>query len=90
MGEDALESYNQFSWGESEIQESFDVVLAKFDEHFKGKKRLMFSIYKSWSHQPSEGQEFIDYSTDVQKLANQCKFAEKGKHDSRQVDFFNA
>ena len=37
----------------------------------------MFSIYKSWSHQPSEGQEFIDYSTDVQKLANQCKFAEK-------------
>ena len=77
VGEDALERYNQFSWTEDEDQESFAAVVAKFDEHFKGKKRLVFSRYRFWSHQRSEGQEFVDYYTDLQKLANQCEFEEK-------------
>ena len=77
VGEDALERYNQFSWGEAEDPESFAAVVAKFDEHFKGKKRLVFSRYKFWSHQRSEGQDFIDYHTDLQKIANQCEFQEK-------------
>ena len=78
VGEDALERYNQFSWGEAEDPDSFAAVVAKFYEHFKGKKRLVFSRYKFWSHQRSEGQDFVDYYTDLQKLANQCEFQETG------------
>ena len=42
VGEDALERYNQFSWTEDEDQESFAAVVAKFDEHFKGKTFIKF------------------------------------------------
>lgn len=63
--------------GEDESRERFSIVLAKFDEHFKGKKRLVFCRYQLWSYQRSEGHEFIDYFTNLQELANQCEFAEK-------------
>ena len=46
-------------------------------EHLEGEKRLVLSRYKFWCPQRSEGQELVDYITNVEKLANQCEFAEK-------------
>ena len=37
----------------------------------------MFSRCRFWSNQQSKGQEFVDYYTDLQKLANQCEFEKK-------------
>ncbi len=67
LGEDALERYNQFSWDEVEDTENFETVVAKFDDHFKGKKRLVFSRYRFWTQQRSERQEFFGYYTEYQK-----------------------
>ncbi len=77
LGEDALERYNQFSWDETEDTENFGTVVGKFNNDFKGKKQFVFSRYRFWSQQHSEGQEFVDYYTELQKLANQCELAEK-------------
>ena len=46
LREDAFERSNQFLCGEDKDQETFNAILAKCDEHFKGKKIQWLSYIK--------------------------------------------
>ena len=57
-------------------ENNHDVVVEKFRTHFEGRKRLVFMRYKFWSYNRAEGQSFLDYLTNLQKLARPCEFLE--------------
>ena len=55
----------------------YDDVVKKLEEHFKGKKRLVYHRYRFWSYHRPEGMAFLDCFTKLQKLADVCEFKEK-------------
>ncbi len=77
IGRDARERYNHFTWDAEADRHQYGRVIAKFDEHFRGKRRLMFSRYKFWSYEDPEGQELMEYVTTLRTLADQCEFTER-------------
>ncbi|KAI0213504.1 hypothetical protein LSAT2_001457, partial [Lamellibrachia satsuma] len=52
-------------------------VMQKFEDHFNGLKRTVFSRYQFWTYRRAEQQPFVDYLTAIQNLADACEFAEK-------------
>ena len=61
LKEHAHQKYNQFYCeGKIKFESAMMLFLATFNEPFNGKKRLVFTRYKSWSHQSFAGQEFVD------------------------------
>ena len=77
IGRAARERYNHFEWETNGDENKYAAVMAKFDEHFRGRKRSVFMRYKFWTHEPSEGQDFLHYLTSLRTLADQCEFMEK-------------
>ncbi|KAI0211807.1 hypothetical protein LSAT2_003331 [Lamellibrachia satsuma] len=51
--------------------------MQKFEDHFNGLKRTVFSRYKFWTYRWAEQQPFVDYLTTIQNLADACEFVEK-------------
>ena len=77
VGQEARERYNHFAWDADSDNLHYDKVIQKFDDHFQGKKHLVFSTYKFWSHEQSEDQDLMDYVTTLRTLACQCELTEK-------------
>ena len=70
MGEEATERFDQLKWAEpgeyglppaGEDPNKYDDVVKKLEEHFKGKKRLVYYRYQFWSYRHPEGIAFLDY-----------------------------
>ena len=79
IGPDALKRYNHFTFDEAagEDSKSYVQVMQKFEDHFNGLKRTVFSRYQFWAYRRAEQQPFVDYPTAIQNLADACEFAEK-------------
>ena len=79
IGPDALERYNHFTFDEAagEDSKSYVQVMQKFEDHFNGLKRTVFSRYQFWTYRRAEQQPFVDYLTAIQNLGDACEFAEK-------------
>ena len=79
IGPDALERYNHFTFDEAagEDSKSYVQVMEKFEDHFNGLKRTVFSRYLFWTYRRAEQQPFVDYLTAIQNLADASEFAEK-------------
>jgi hypothetical protein len=77
IGPDALERYNQFQFAEGEDRGSYDLVLEKFNTHFSGLKRTVFSRYQFWTHKRGEAQPFDNFLTQLQTLCKNCEFTER-------------
>ena len=79
IGPDALERYNHFTFDEAAGKDSrsYVQVMQKFEDHFNGLKRTVFSRYQFWTYRRAEQQPFVDYLTAIQNLADACEFAEK-------------
>ncbi len=56
VGREARERYNHFTWKEADDMRVYAKVIEQFDEHFQGKKCLVFSRYKFWCRKQTEGQ----------------------------------
>ena len=99
MGEEATERFDQLKWAEpgedglpptGEDPSKYDDVVKKLEEHFKGKKRLVYHRYQFWSYHCPEGMAFLDYFTKLQKLADVCEFQEKGNMIQDKIVFSTA
>ena len=86
IGEKVTERFDQLKWalpGEDGLPPAgedpniYNDVVKKLEKHFKGKKRLVYHKYQFWSYHRPEGMAFLDYFTNLQKLANVCEFQEK-------------
>ena len=77
IGSEALDGYNQFTYGHAEDKTNYDVVFQKFEDHFKGMKCTVFCRYNFWTHRRTQNQPVIDYLTALQQKADTCEFAEK-------------
>ena len=51
VGREARENYNHFTWERADDMRVYAKVIEQFDEHFQGKKHLVFSRYKFWCHE---------------------------------------
>ena len=76
IGPASLERYNNFTYLQHEDKTKFDVIIAKFEEHFRGQKRCVFSRYQFWSHR-RQTDRFEEYLVQLQTLAQPCEFAER-------------
>ena len=67
IGPDALERYNHFTFDEAagEDSERYVQVMQKFENHFNGLKRTVFSRYQFWIYRRAEQQPFVDYLTAI-------------------------
>ena len=64
--------YNRFTFdvASSEDRENYEQAIQKFEDHFNGLKRTVFSRYQFWTYKRAEQQPFVDYLTVVQNLAD--------------------
>ncbi|GFO10750.1 polyprotein [Plakobranchus ocellatus] len=78
LGPESLERYNNFEFtGEEErTSYAYATVIQKFERHYLGMKRTVFSRYQFWTCVKEEGRPFEDFCTHLQYLARQCDFAE--------------
>ena len=69
IGPEALDRFNQFSFdvASGEDRESYDQVMLKFENHFNGLKRTVFSRYQFWTYKRAEQQPFVDNLTVVRE-----------------------
>ena len=51
-------------------------VVKQFELEFVGEKRIVFARYRFWIYERAEEQHFDDYTTELNTLANACKFKE--------------
>ena len=67
IGPDALEKYNHFTFDEAAGEDSkrYVQVMQKFENHFIGLKRTVFSRYQIWTYRRAEQQPFVDYLTAI-------------------------
>ena len=76
IGPEALDRYNNFTYEEDEDKKKYAIVVKKFETHFKGLKRTVFSRYQFWTHPRGESQPFQEYLTNLQNMAKACDFTE--------------
>ena len=51
--------------------------MQKFEDHFSGLKRTIFSRHQFWTYRRPEQQPFVDYLTAIRNLADACELAAK-------------
>ncbi|GFO30050.1 hypothetical protein PoB_005655500 [Plakobranchus ocellatus] len=76
LGPESLERYNNFEFTGEEDRTSYATVIQKFERHYLGMKRTVFSRYQFWTRVKEEGRPFEDFGTHLQYLARPCDFAE--------------
>lgn len=74
-GEHALEVYNSFTFT-AEEKDKYEVLKKKFSDHMTGKKDLSFERQKFWSRTQKEGEQFINYLSELRKQAKNCEFGD--------------
>ena len=73
IGKPCREVYNTFPFGENENMD-YDVIIAKFDEHFAPRKNLTFIRFTFLTARQQEDEKFDEYYTRLRKLSENCEF----------------
>lgn len=74
IGPRARDVYYTFDFGDEKESLDFEVVMYKFDKHFRPKKNVTFQRYKFFTSSQKEGQKVEDFVTDLRAKANHCEF----------------
>jgi hypothetical protein len=81
IGEDALEIYNTFSFGDTDAEAEaarkvYDTTLQKFDQYCTPRKNTLFERFKFWQRSQREGETVDQFATDLKRMIKNCEYRE--------------
>jgi len=76
LGAEGLKIYKTFTWTRAGDAENFDVVLAKFDEHFAPRRSEVFERFKFMKRSQAPGESFDTWLVDMKALADSCNYGD--------------
>ena len=75
-GEEAMEVYNTFTFGENEDRTNLEHVIDKFTNYCTPKKNVVFERYQFFSRAQSSGEAIELFVTDLKKKSLTCEFGD--------------
>ena len=76
VGQDAVDTYNTFTYDAEGDDKKFDKVVEKFATHCKGKKNITYERYVFNCRVQAEGESVDTFVTALKTLADTCEFGE--------------
>ncbi|CAB4005378.1 Hypothetical predicted protein [Paramuricea clavata] len=77
IGDEALEVYNTFTFGEGEDRDKLSVLKKKFEDYVNCRKNTVFERYKFWECKQQEGETIDQFITELKTRAKSCEFGDQ-------------
>ena len=77
IGDEALEIYNTFTFGEGEDRDKLSVLKKKFEDYVNPRKNTVFERYKFWECKQQEGETIDQFITEFKTRAKSCEFGDQ-------------
>ena len=77
IGDEALEIYNTFTFGEGEDRDKLTVLKKKFEDYVNPRKNTVFERYKFWECKQQDGETIDQFITELKTRARSCEFGDQ-------------
>jgi hypothetical protein len=85
IGEDAVETYQTFTWTTAGDEAKIVEVLKAFESYCNPRKNVMFDTYRFSCRKQEDGEPVDSYVTALRRLAENCEFQDKDRRLRDQV-----
>lgn len=76
IGEEARKAYSTFKFKEAEDRNVVEILIKKFDEHYKPATNLTFQEFLLGSRNQKAGETLNEWLTELRVLAKNCEFGD--------------
>ncbi|KAH9374485.1 hypothetical protein HPB48_000804 [Haemaphysalis longicornis] len=74
IGEEARRASCTFTFESDDQKKDLNVLMEKFEAHFKSATNLTFNEFRFGSTNQHEGESFTDWLSELKTLAKSCEF----------------
>lgn len=74
IGDDALKIYNNLKFEEDKNKMDYEIIMQKFDDHFKSTRNVTYERHLFFLRNQHEGETVEAYANELRQLSTSCEF----------------